>query len=77
MNIVSIALRSYNFMFRSNTFPEREKADLLIEPTNLADYSNRELEKAEEIFMHGYETTQETIARLLEENRSLWKTEEK
>ena len=77
MNIVSIALRSYNFMFRSNTFPEREKADLLIEPTNLADYSNRELEKAEEIFMHGYETTQETIARLLEENGSLWKTEEK
>ena len=34
MNIVSIALRSYNFMFRSNSFPEREKADLLIEPYN-------------------------------------------
>lgn len=29
MNIVSVALRSYNFMFRSNSFPEREKADLL------------------------------------------------
>lgn len=38
-------MRSYNFMFRSNTFPEREKADLLIEPYNLAGYSNRELEK--------------------------------
>lgn len=35
MNIVSVALRSYNFMFRSNSFPEREKADLLIEPYNL------------------------------------------
>lgn len=45
MNIVSIALRSYNFMFRSNSFPEREKADLLIEPYNLAGYSNTELEK--------------------------------
>ena len=30
MNIVSIAMRSYHFMFRANTFPEREKADLLI-----------------------------------------------
>ena len=37
MNIVSIALRSYNFMFRSNTIPEREEADLLIEPYNLPD----------------------------------------
>lgn len=45
MNIVSVALRSYNFMFRSNSFPEREKADLLIEPYNLDGYSNRELEK--------------------------------
>lgn len=75
MNIVSIALRSYNFMFRSNTFPEREKADLLIEPTNLADYHNRELEKADEIFMHGYDTARDTLARLLEEKRSIWKTE--
>ena len=62
-------------MFRSNTFPEREKADLLIEPTNLAEYSNRELEKAEEIFMHGYDTARETLARLLEEKGSVWKTE--
>ena len=32
MNIVSIAMRSFHFMFRANTFPEREKCDLLIEP---------------------------------------------
>lgn len=68
-------MRSYNFMFRSNTFPEREKADLLIEPYNLAGYSNRELEKAEEIFMQGYNTARDTIARLLEEKGSIWKTE--
>jgi hypothetical protein len=49
MNIVSIAMRSYHFMFRANTFPEREICDLLIEPYNLNGYSNRELEKAEEI----------------------------
>ena len=74
MNIVSIALRSYNFMFRSNSFPEREKADLLIEPYNLAGYSNTELEKAEEIFMQGYNTANEILAQALSEKGSVWKT---
>ncbi len=74
MNIVSIALRSYNFMFRSNSFPEREKADLLIEPYNLAGYSNTELEKAEEIFMQGYNTAHEILAQALSEKGSVWKT---
>lgn len=74
MNIVSIALRSYNFMFRSNSFPEREKADLLIEPYNLAGYSNTELEKAEEIFMQGYNTANEILTQALSEKGSVWKT---
>lgn len=73
MNIVNIAMRSYNFMFRSNTFPQRENCDLLIEPYNLHGYSNRELEKAEEIFEQGYNTANETLARLKEENKCIWK----
>lgn len=73
MNIVSIALRSYNFMFRSNSFPEREKADLLIEPYNLDSYSNTELEKAEEIFMQGYNTANDVLERLLTDTGSIWK----
>lgn len=73
MNIVSIALRSYNFMFRSNSFPEREKADLLIEPYNLEGYSNTELEKAEEIFMQGYNTTNDVLERLFIEKGNIWK----
>lgn len=73
MNIVSIAMRSYNFMFRANTFPQRENCDLLIEPYNLHGYSNRELEKAEEIFEQGYNTANETLARLLEEKGKIWK----
>ena len=73
MNIVSIALRSYNFMFRSNSFPEREMADLLIEPYNLEGYSNTELEKAEEIFMQGYNTTNDILERLLIDKGSIWK----
>lgn len=73
MNIVSIALRSYNFMFRANTFPEREKADLLIEPYNLAGYSNTELEKAEEIFMQGYKAANDILERMIVDKGSVWK----
>ncbi|MCD8029570.1 MAG: patatin-like phospholipase family protein [Bacteroides sp.] len=73
MNIVSIAMRSYHFMFRANTFYEREKCDLLIEPYNLKGYSNTELEKAEEIFEQGYKTATEILKQLLEENKSIWR----
>lgn len=65
MNIVSIAMRSYNFMFRANSLPEREKADLLIEPYNLDGYSNTELEKAEEIFEQGYNAANEVLESTL------------
>ncbi|CCY50603.1 uncharacterized protein BN523_02628 [Bacteroides sp. CAG:189] len=73
MNIVSIAMRSYHFMFRANTFPEREICDLLIEPYNLNGYSNRELEKAEEIFDQGYKTANEILDNLLQEKGNVWK----
>ena len=73
MNIVSIAMRSFHFMFRANTFPEREKCDLLIEPYNLYGYSNTELEKAEEIFEHGYNTANEVLNQLLAEKGKIWK----
>lgn len=73
MNIVSIALRSYNFMFRSNSVHEREKADLLIEPYNLEGYSNSELEKAEEIFMQGYNTANDVLEKLLVDQGTVWK----
>lgn len=75
MNIVSIAMRSYHFMFRANTFPEREKADLLIEPYNLDGYGNTELEKAEKIFMQGYDVANTLLERLKESKGSVWKEE--
>lgn len=75
MNIVSIAMRSYHFMFRANTFSEREKADLLIEPYNLDGYSNTELEKAEKIFMQGYDVANTLLERLKESKGSVWKEE--
>ncbi|MDR0893736.1 MAG: patatin-like phospholipase family protein [Prevotellaceae bacterium] len=73
MNIVSIALRSYNFMFRANTISERKRADLLIEPYNLDGYSNRELEKAEEIFEQGYNVAYDTLTQLRLNKGIIWK----
>ena len=49
-NVVSIALRAYHFIFQANTLPQKGIADLLIESYGLEEYSNRELERAEEIF---------------------------
>lgn len=61
MNIINIAERSYQFIFRSNTVAERELADVLIEPVNLSGYSNIDLDKSREIFMAGYKKAIEVL----------------
>lgn len=72
-NLVTIAIRSYQFMFRSNTVHDRENCDLLIEPYGLSGYSNRELEKAEEIFEQGYKVTNAVLEKEIEERGTIWK----
>ena len=72
-NILAIAFRSYNFMFQANTMNDRKKADLLIEPYNLHDYSNTELDKAKEIFTQGYNVAIDVLHGRLEESRKVWK----
>lgn len=61
LNIINIAERSYQFMFRSNTVAERKMADVLIEPVNLSGYSNIDLDKSREIFKAGYEKANEVL----------------
>ena len=61
LNIVSIAERAYHFMFRSNTVSQRALADLLIEPTDLYEYSDIDLDKTEEIFIRGYVEANEKL----------------
>ncbi|MEG1685325.1 MAG: patatin-like phospholipase family protein [Bacteroides sp.] len=72
-NVLNIAMRSYHFMFRANTFPDRENCDMLIEPYGLRGYSNRELEKSDEIFEQGYKVGNEIIAKLIEEKDTIWR----
>lgn len=71
-NLWNIALRTYHFMFESNSIPERELADLLIESNNLYGYSNTELEKAEEIFIQGYNASKELINYNLQTYKQIW-----
>lgn len=71
-NIVSIAMRSYHFVFSANSFYQREHCDLLIEPYNLAGYGNTELEKAEEIFDQGYRTATESLNQLIKAKGEIW-----
>ena len=66
-------MRSFQFMFKANTIGERLKCDLLIEHNNLEEYSNNELERAEEIFENGYDTAYEILEQLLEEKGKIWK----
>lgn len=74
-NVLSIAKRAYDFMFQANTFHDRMLCDLLIEPYNLHGYSNRELDKADEIFEQGYNTANEILNHLTKEKGTLWKKE--
>lgn len=72
-NVVNIATRSFHFMFRADTFPDRDNCDLLVEPYGLKGYSNRELEKAEEIFEQGYKVGNEILDKLINEKGTIWK----
>ena len=63
LNLINIAERSYQFIFRSNAVAERELADVLIEPINLSGYSNMDLDKSKEIFMAGYEKAREILEK--------------
>ena len=60
-NAISIATRCYNFMFCNNAMRDKEMADVLIELKGLEKYSNRELEKAGEIFNIGYSQAKEKL----------------
>ena len=73
MNILGVALRSYHFMFRANSFAAREIADLLIEPYNLSQYSMTKLEKGDEIFEMGYKVAKESLLKLKDEKGTFWK----
>lgn len=62
-NMLGIAERSYNFMFRGNTMRDRKLCDVLIEMPEALQYGNLDLAKLDTIYQLGYEIT----SRQLEE----------
>ena len=60
-NLFSIGVRCYNYMFKANTLHDKAIADMLLEAYNLDSFSNRDLEKAGEIFESGYRQAKEQL----------------
>ena len=67
LNIASIAMRSYNFIYQANSLPQKQIADIVIEPCGLEKYNNTQLEKADEIFKIGYDEANKVLGALKKE----------
>ena len=67
LNIASIAMRSYNFIYQANSLPQKQIADIVIEPCGLEKYNNTQLEKADEIFKIGYDEANKVLDALKKE----------
>ena len=67
LNIASIAMRSYNFIYQANSLPQKQIADIVIEPCGLEKYNNTQLEKDDEIFKIGYDEANKVLDALKKE----------
>lgn len=54
INVPSVAMRVFHFMFKANTIQDKELCDLLIEPKGMADYETFDVDKCLEIYQLGY-----------------------
>lgn len=60
-SLIGIAERCYDLMFGAATEKELALADFIIEPKGLEKYPNTRLDKAQEIFLKGYEAARELL----------------
>ena len=60
-SILSVALCTYNLMFKANSIPDKALCDYLIEPVDVGNYETFEIDKSREIFELGYNTAKELI----------------
>ncbi len=69
-SITAVAERSWRFVFRQNTLPDKECCDVLLESKDVLGYGLFEIEAAEELMKVGYQTAKEhlTDTRLKELN---------
>jgi len=60
-NIMDVAYRTYHYMFRANTLPDKQICDIIIEPQNIYDFDLFETDKIPEIFELGYQSAMKTL----------------
>ena len=53
-SILTVASRTYHFMFKANILHDKELCDLLIEPVDMGNYDTFDVDKGREIFELGY-----------------------
>lgn len=67
-SIMSIAERSYHYMFRANTIKDRELCDLLIEAEEFGMYNTFDIENVELISNTGYNAGKRSFEQFIQEN---------
>jgi len=65
-NILHLLIRSFFLAVRSNSEKRKEFCDVVIEPP-LKNYSPLDVNKADEIFLRGYESTLKTMSKFIEQ----------
>lgn len=65
-NILSIATRSYHFMFKANILHDKDLCDLLIEPLDMGNYETFSVDKGREIFELGYQSARQILSSRLD-----------
>ena len=66
---MSIAERSYHYMFRANTLEDRELCDLLIEAEEFGIYKTFDIENVDLISNTGYNAAKRRFEILIQENQ--------
>ena len=66
LSVLSVASRSYHFMFKANILHDLELCDLLIEPVDMGNYDTFDVNKGREIFELGYLTTKQMLTNKLD-----------
>jgi len=61
LSVLSVASRSYHFMFKANILHDIELCDLLIEPVDMGNYDTFDVNKGREIFELGYLSTKQLL----------------
>jgi NTE family protein len=68
--IRSVIEQSFHLAISHNVAPRRAKCDILIEPTELKNYSINKISKAEEIFKIGYNTAYPLLKEFVEKQKT-------